>query len=80
MVRADEQILQFMQRCDDGRAALSCKVIAANISYSRQYVNKRIRDHLVPHGLVRDLDRGLYQLTTDGQAFLRGELDPDDLE
>lgn len=79
MVRADEHILRFMHRCDEGRAYLSCKVVAANISYDRQYVNKRIRNQLVAHDLVRDVGDGLYQLTDRGRAWVRGELDPEEL-
>lgn len=79
MVRADEQIMRFMSRCDDGHALLTSKVIGANTSYSRQYVNKRLRNFLVPAGLVQNETNGLYRLTERGQEYLLGAVDPAEL-
>lgn len=79
MVRADEHVLRFMGRCDDGHALLTSKVIGANTSYSRQYVNKRLRNYLLPAGLVQNEDDGLYRLTEQGREFLNGTVDPDEI-
>lgn len=53
---------------------LSPSVIAINIDKSRSQVNRRLAV-LVEYGLVTRVQRGYYELTADGQAYLDGQLD-----
>lgn len=80
MSRVDSYILEFMNECDNGNALLSPKVISHNINYTGNYVNKRLREELVPRGLVIDEGNGLYRLTDKGKMAARGDLDPEELD
>ncbi len=80
MSRVDQSILEFMIRCDEGRALLTPKVIAENIHYTRSYVGNRLRDPLMKYGLVNAQGSGFYRLTDDGRAYLAGDLDASQLE
>ena len=75
MTSADNRILEFL---DDKDIVATPQVIAANIDYTRQYVNKRIRI-LAQNELVEKNDEPLYQITERGRQYLEGELDVDDL-
>lgn len=72
----DYEILQFYEQHDIQATA---KVIAANIEYDRQYVNKRC-NRLTDAGLLLKQEGGLFELSNSGRAFLAGELDAEDLE
>lgn len=80
MSRVDIFILEFMYACKSGDALLSPKVIATNINYQRSYVNKRLRNTLVPATLVSDEGNGLYKLTSKGKLVAEGDLEPSDVE
>ena len=75
MTRADDYILEFLDETD---IVATPQVIAANIDYSRQYVNQRIR-LLADNDLVQNTGDGLYRITERGRAYLDGELDADEL-
>ena len=75
MTRADDYILEFLDETD---IVATPQVIAANIDYSRQYVNQRIR-LLADNDLVQNTGDGLYRITDRGRAYLEGELDADEL-
>jgi len=75
MTRADDYILEFLDETD---IVATPQVIAANIDYSRQYVNQRIR-LLADNNLVQNTGDGLYRITDHGRSYLEGELDADEL-
>ena len=75
MTRADDYILEFLDETD---IVATPQVIAANIDYSRQYVNQRIR-LLADNDLVQNTGDGLYRITERGRAYLDGELGADEL-
>jgi len=75
MTSADNRILEFL---DEKDIVATPQVIAANIDYTRQYVNKRIRI-LAQNELVEKNDEPLYQITERGRQYLKGELNVDDL-
>lgn len=76
MTRADDYILEFFEETN---IVATPHVVAANIDYSRQYVNRRIRQ-LAEHSLVENTGDGLYQITDRGQEYLTGDLAADELE
>ncbi|MXR22135.1 MarR family transcriptional regulator [Halobacterium bonnevillei] len=76
MTRADDYILEFLDETD---IVATPQVIAANIDYSRQYVNQRVRA-LGDRGLVQNTGNGLYRITDRGRDYLGGDLDADELE
>ena len=76
MTRADDYILEFFE--DTGIIATP-HVVAANIDYSRQYVNRRVR-RLAEHELVENTGDGLYRITDRGREYLAGDLEAADLE
>jgi len=75
MTRADDYILEFFEETE---IVATPHVVAANIDYSRQYVNRRIRK-LADHDLVENTGDGLYRITDRGRDYLTGNIDPDDL-
>ncbi|WP_255681701.1 winged helix-turn-helix domain-containing protein [Natrinema sp. SYSU A 869] len=76
MTQADDRILETLA---DSDLILSPRVLSANIDYSRHYLSTRL-------GMLRDarlvdrVDEGLYQITDRGRAYLKGELDANDLK
>jgi len=76
MTRADDYILEFLDETD---IVATPQVIAANIDYSRQYVNQRIR-LLADHNLVQNTGDGLYLITDHGRDYLAGEVDAEDFK
>ena len=76
MTRADDYILEFFEDTD---IVATPHVVSANIDYSRQYVNRRIRK-LAENGLLEKSGDGLYRITERGRNYLAGDLDSDDLE
>ena len=75
----DERILEALA---SSGMILSPSVIAINIEKSRSQVNRRL-SVLVEYGLVARVKRGYYEITSDGEAYLTGEIDvstltPDD--
>lgn len=75
MKPADDIILELLE--EEGQ--YTPIVIAEETGYSQKHVNRRCRD-LQDHGLLRNIRRGLYQITDDGRAYLAGELDANELE
>ena len=74
MTRADDYILEFFEETE---IVATPHVVAANIDYSRQYVNRRVRK-LADEELVENTGDGLYRITDRGRGYLSGELDEED--
>ncbi|ADD03886.1 homolog to phage PhiH1 repressor protein [Natrialba magadii ATCC 43099] len=81
MTRADDAILEFLLNEGNHSIVSTPAVIEANIDYKISHVRTRLRK-LDSAGLVEyyDEDRGLYQITDRGRAYLNGELEADELE
>ena len=75
MTRADDYILEFLA---DHDIIASPRVISANIDYTHQYVNERMKP-LREHELVENTGDGLYKITEKGSAYLSGDPDAEDL-
>ncbi len=71
----DERILEALE---SSGMILSPSVIAINIDKSRSQVNRRL-SVLVEHELVERVKRGYYRITSEGTAYLAGELDASNL-
>lgn len=76
MTRADDYILEFLA---NHSIIASPRVISANIDYSHQYVNERMKP-LRENSLVENTGDGLYKITERGRDYLAGDLDAEDLE
>lgn len=76
MTRADDYILEFL---DEKDILATPRVVSANIEYTHQYVNERMKP-LRDHGLVETEGDGLYRITDRGRAYLAGDLEAEDLE
>ncbi len=85
MARADDRILEVIR--DEGNMtplALSREGEVERLDIGRKYAGIRCRE-LARYGLLERVDRGLYRITEEGQAYLDEELDagvlePDDAE
>jgi len=76
MTRADDYILEFLEEKD---ILATPRVISANIDYSHQYVNERMKP-LREHGLVETEGDGIYRITHQGKKYLSGGLSAGDIE
>lgn len=75
MKPTDDLILELLE--EEGQ--YPPKIIAEKIDKHPKYVGTRCRE-LRDHGLLRNLGRGLYQITDDGERYLVGDLDTAELE
>lgn len=79
MTKSDPAIVEIF---GEAEIALPPGVVDYNLSgVSRSTIIRRL-PVLVEHGLLKkvDEDRGYYQITDRGRAYLAGDLDADDLE
>jgi predicted transcriptional regulator len=76
MNQCDNRILELLNETD---IKLTPFVVAENIDYNRQYVNRRMRI-LATNELVENTGDGLYRITERGRQYLADELDKDDIE
>jgi len=74
-VPIDERILEALDSSD---MILSPAVISKNIDKSRDEVNRRLSE-LTEHVLVDRVERGYYRINDTGRAYLRGDLDDEEL-
>ncbi|AUX09221.1 hypothetical protein AArcSl_1592 [Halalkaliarchaeum desulfuricum] len=70
MVPMDDRILELFHTSD---LVLTPALIAYNIDYSREEVNRRLSE-LEEHGLVDRVERGKYRITDLGEKYLDGRL------
>lgn len=75
MKPTDDLILELLE--EEGQ--YPPKIIAEKIDKHPKYVGNRCRA-LRDHDLLRNLGRGLYQITDLGEDYLSGELDTTELD
>jgi len=75
MTAADDRILEYLSEHKSGSPTKMKR--EGPIRYSRQQVDRRCKE-LAERGLVDHLGNGVYVITKDGEAYLRGELDTED--
>lgn len=66
MSPADDLILEV---CAGANLVLTPSIIAYNIEYSREEINRRLSE-LERHSLVERVDRGKYRITDNGRQYL----------
>ncbi|QCW05039.1 winged helix-turn-helix transcriptional regulator [Natrinema pallidum] len=71
----DDLILELLNKDIE----LGPTAIARNIDKGRSTVHKRL-NVLVDVEFIERVDEGYYAITDEGQAYLEGDLDADDLE
>ncbi|SNR49137.1 phage repressor protein [Halorubrum vacuolatum] len=72
----DYEILGFFENHD---IRSSPHIIALNIDYDRQYVSKRCRV-LFQQGILTQHTDGVYELSDEGRAFIKGDVPPERFE
>lgn len=72
MVLADDRILEYLY--EEETASPSEMAKSGFVRYTSSYISQRCQK-LVNHGLLRNLGRGVYTITDQGEQYLRGELD-----
>jgi hypothetical protein len=75
MKPTDDLILELLE--EEGQ--YPPKIIAEKIEKHPKYIGNRCRE-LRDHGLLRNLGRGLYQITELGEDYLSGDLDVESLD
>lgn len=75
MTPMDDYILELLE--EEGQYTPS--VIADKLDYHPKSVGRRCRE-LQRRGLLRNIRRGLYQITDDGRDYLAGDLDASEVE
>jgi predicted transcriptional regulator len=71
----DDRILEALQ---SSGLILSPSIIAYNIDRSREAVSRRLSE-LSDYGMVDRVDRGKYEITGQGERYLEGEIDVNEL-
>ena len=81
MTPVDRDILERLQNEGNRELVLTPRLIAANTDWERDTIRRHVLT-LSEHGLVEYYDEaaGIYQLSDRGRAYLRGELDVEELE
>lgn len=69
MVPMDDEILEVFHNTE---LVLTPSIVAYNIGYSREEVNRRLRE-LTDNGLINRVERGKYRITELGNGYLSGE-------
>lgn len=70
MAPMDDQVLELFHTSD---LVLTPAIIAYNIEFSREEVNRRLSE-LEEHGLVERVERGKYRISELGEKYLQGRL------
>lgn len=73
MVPLDDEVLELFHTTN---LVLTPSIIAHNTDHSREAVNRRLT-RLTEAALVERVERGKYRLTTLGDEYLEGRVDPD---
>lgn len=68
----------ILETLSDSGMLLTPSVIAKNIDYNRSEVNTRLTK-LTEKSLVERPERGYYEISKAGEAYLAGDLDASDL-
>lgn len=75
MKPTDDLILELLE--EEGQ--FPPKLISDKIDRHQTYVNTRCIE-LRDYGLLRNIGQGIYQITEEGEKYLDGELDANELE
>ncbi|SEN19010.1 hypothetical protein SAMN05216388_100216 [Halorientalis persicus] len=75
--QVDDRILEYLQEHKSGSPTQMAK--HENIHFTRSYVHKRCKI-LADYGLIEDYGNGVYIITDEGEAYLAGELNLNELE
>lgn len=70
MLPIDDRILELF---DSNELVLTPAIIAYNIEYSREEVNRRLGE-LASRGLVTKVDHGKYQISALGRQYIEGSI------
>ena len=74
MTLADERILEYLSEMGNHQPSQ----IAQEFGFHRKYIGKRCRI-LEENGFLTNRGNGVYQITEQGQKYLRGEYDASEL-
>ncbi|MFB6253041.1 MAG: MarR family transcriptional regulator [Halobacteriaceae archaeon] len=77
MTLADERILEYLTTTETSTPKKMAD--SGDVRFSRQYIGERCRT-LADYGLVQHPGNGVYRITEEGQEYLSGDLDAEDLE
>ncbi|MDB9281581.1 MarR family transcriptional regulator [Halorubrum ezzemoulense] len=72
MTSLDDRILEFLH--ENKPTTPTRMTTEASLPYSRQHVDRRCKK-LDEEGLLESLGNGVYMITEDGEAYLKGHLD-----
>ncbi|UVE50591.1 MarR family transcriptional regulator [Haloferax larsenii] len=76
MNQTDDRVLELL---DESDLILSPAVVAMNLDYTRNWVSRRI-SKLSKAGLLEEVERGYYRISSNGRAYLSGEINAAELE
>lgn len=76
MAQPDDRILEFLR--EEGPSTPKKMFDDGRVRFSRPYINVRCKE-LAEYGLLNHLGNGVYVITEQGEQYLKGELDTQDL-
>lgn len=77
MSRADDRILEHL--AEEGPDTPKQMADSGRVRFSRQHINQRCKK-LATYDLLVHLGNGVYDITRQGDQYLNGEIDVQDLE
>lgn len=77
MTLVDDRILEYIDENEVGSPTKMQR--EARLRFTPEYVAKRCRV-LAEYGLLRPLGNGVYSITKDGERYLDGDLDTEELD
>lgn len=77
MTIADERILEHLRQVETDTPKGMAE--SGDVRFSRQYIGERCRK-LADYGMVQHLGNGVYRITEEGEQYLDGELDAEELD
>lgn len=77
MTIADDRILEFL--AEEGPHPPSRMANDSRMRFGAEYIGRRLREQLVPHGLATNLGNGVYSISDTGRDYLAGDVDAAEL-
>ncbi|EMA03890.1 phage PhiH1 repressor protein [Haloferax mediterranei ATCC 33500] len=76
MNQTDDQVLELL---DESDLILLPAVVVMNLDYTRNWGSRRM-SKLNDAGVIEEVERGYYRISSKGRAYLTGEIDAVELE
>jgi len=77
MVLADDRVLEYLS--EEGSTSPKQAADSGKVRFTCQHINMRLKK-LTEYGLTSHIGNGIYSITEQGEEYLAGELDAENLK